>query len=79
MRDTIGDYFDGEALRIADRLFALLAITHDPRQFDNVGDPAAIGFAIQFDGEVHVPMIARHWETPNAAGGRLSLWNRYGH
>ena len=67
MGDAIRDDFNGEALRIADGLLACGSVTHHSRYFEDLRDPAAIVFALEFDGESHNPIIARG--VSKAAGG----------
>ena len=67
MRNAIRDDFNGEAFRIADGVLARGSVTHHTRDFEGLSDPAAIVFALEFDGESHNPIIARG--VSKAAGG----------
>jgi hypothetical protein len=53
MLDPIGDHFDGESLRVADGSLAPVPVTHNARQFQSLGNPAAVIFPVEFDGKVH--------------------------
>jgi hypothetical protein len=59
MRDAIRDDLNGEALRIADGLLARGSVTHHARYLEDLRDPPAVIFAVEFDGERHDPMIPR--------------------
>lgn len=67
MRDAIRDDVNGEAFRIADGVLARGSVAHHSRQFEGLGNPAAVVFALEFDGDSHYPMIPRR--EPKAAGG----------
>lgn len=51
--DSVGDYFDGQFLGIADGFFARGTVRHDTGQFQSFRDPATIIFPIDFYGEIH--------------------------
>ena len=57
MGDSIGDNFDSEALNVADRFVAALAVTHNAWKLENFRDPAAVLFAIQIDRQIHLLII----------------------
>ncbi len=52
--DAVRNYFDSEALGIADRFCLGLAIAHNARKLDRFGDPAPILLATQINREFHV-------------------------
>ncbi len=57
MGDAVCDYFNSEALRLANCFIAGQAVAHDARQFASLGNPAAVVLTIQFDGQVHSSII----------------------
>ena len=50
MRDAVGNETPRQRDRLGARLGLGRAVDHDPRQFDHLGDEAAVGFAFGFDG-----------------------------
>jgi len=59
LSDSIRDDLNGEALGVANRFFACLAVAHDARQLERLGNPAAVFFAIEIDRQVHFFRILR--------------------
>ena len=59
MRHPVGNYFDCQPLHIANGLVARRAVTHHTWKLQRFGDPASVGFAIQFDGQLHLSIIGR--------------------
>jgi hypothetical protein len=62
MLQTLRDHTKGEGLNLGDRLVAIKAIAEDPRKGRNFGDPATVGFALEFDREGHTFNL--HWVWP---------------
>lgn len=57
--DPISDHFDGEPFGAADGLPARLPVGHDAGQFQRLGNPAAVIFPVEFNGDVHSPIVGR--------------------
>ena len=55
--DAVGNDLNGEALGVADRVFAGLAIAHYARQFEGFCDPAPVFLPIKFDRQIHAFII----------------------
>lgn len=53
MLEAIGQHAERESLGVGNRLIARGAIGQDALEVGDLGDPAAILFAVDFDGEVH--------------------------
>jgi len=53
MSDAVRNHFDYQTLGIADGLVARRAVAHHTGKLDCFGNPAAVFFMIQFDGELH--------------------------
>lgn len=73
MLDPIGDDLDGQLFRAADGLFARRAIGHDPGQFERLRNPAAILFAIEFNGKIHPSSISPTGPPSTLAASRLGF------
>jgi hypothetical protein len=58
MLDPVGNHFDGEPFRIADRLFARRPVRHDPGQFQRLGNPAPVIFPIDLYGKVYPYIVS---------------------
>lgn len=55
---AIRDDLDGESFGVADRLFARLPVAHDTWQLEGLGNPAAVVFTIQLNGQLHLFITA---------------------
>lgn len=70
----VGNHFDGEPFRIADRLFARRPVRHDPGQFQRLGNPAPVIFPIDLYGKVH-PYIVSQSQYQTFASNRKTQRN----
>lgn len=52
--EAIGQNSEGEGLGVGNRLVARGAVGENALEIGDLGDPAAIVFAIEFEGEMHV-------------------------
>jgi hypothetical protein len=53
MPDAVGDDFDRQTLGIADGFLASRAVSHHAGQFQCLGDPTSVIFAIELNREIH--------------------------
>jgi hypothetical protein len=61
--DAVGNYLNGKALRIADRLISGVSIAHYAWQFHRLCDPTPVFLPIKFDRQLH-PFITRLVASP---------------
>ena len=54
MVQSLGNHSESKRLDTSDGLVPILAIRHDAGQGRDLGKPAAVGFALNFDRESHV-------------------------
>lgn len=72
VRNAVGNDLNGETLSITDRFITSLAVTHDSRKFEGVGDPAAVVLLLQLNRQLHPFIILL---SPLGAGLQPGLFS----
>jgi hypothetical protein len=69
MFDPVSDHLDGKSFGIADGFLASLPVGHHAREFQGLGNPAAVIFPVDLDGKVHPYIVswARYQNPPKVA------------
>ena len=76
MLEPLGNDAQGQGLDPGDGLIAVLAVAHDPGQSRHLGQPTAISFAFELDGERHPGTVYPRSAAQQAreADGAYHLW-----